>query len=217
MHPYLVASGATVALLGLLLAAEARDSHTMRWLVKPLASLGFLVAALSAGTPGSGFGQVLVGALALCMVGDVLLIPAARAAFLAGLGAFLCGHVLFAVSFGLRGVSWAGAAGAALAVLPLAWLVRRWLRPHLPAGMQAPVTAYIAAISVMVCMAAGTAVARGGEQGALVAGGSVAFFLSDISVARDRFVSPGIGNRLWGLPLYYGAQLALAAAVALCR
>ena len=26
-------------------------------------------------------------------------------------------------------------------------------------------------------------------------------------MARDRFVAPGFDNRLWGLPLYYGAQI----------
>ena len=39
---------------------------------------------------------------------------------------------------------------------------------------------------------------------------AVAFFCSDLSVARDRFVAPGFANRAWGLPLYYAAQLAFA-------
>ena len=39
---------------------------------------------------------------------------------------------------------------------------------------------------------------------------AVAFYLSDVSVARDRFVAPGFGNRIWGLPLYYAAQLLFA-------
>jgi len=43
--------------------------------------------------------------------------------------------------------------------------------------------------------------------------GAVLFFLSDLLVARDRFVAPGFGNRLLGLPLYYAAQLLLASAV----
>jgi len=29
-------------------------------------------------------------------------------------------------------------------------------------------------------------------------------------VVRDRFVSTGFVNRLWGLPLYYAAQLIIA-------
>jgi uncharacterized membrane protein YhhN len=40
--------------------------------------------------------------------------------------------------------------------------------------------------------------------------GAVMFAVSDIFVARDRFVSPSVANRLWGLPLYYAAQLIFA-------
>jgi len=31
--------------------------------------------------------------------------------------------------------------------------------------------------------------------------------VSDLSVARDRFVSRSFSNRAWGLPLYYAAQI----------
>jgi hypothetical protein len=45
----------------------------------------------------------------------------------------------------------------------------------------------------------------------LLAAGAFGFYLSDLSVARDRFVAPAFVNRLWGLPLYYAAVLLLAA------
>jgi uncharacterized membrane protein YhhN len=64
------------------------------------------------------------------------------------------------------------------------------------------VIAYIAVISTMLAAAAGTRVP-------LIAVGALAFYFSDLSVARDRFVAPGFINRAWGLPLYYGAQLLL--------
>jgi hypothetical protein len=44
--------------------------------------------------------------------------------------------------------------------------------------------------------------------------GAVLFALSDVFVARDRFVHSGFANRQWGLPLYFLAQLILAASVA---
>ena len=44
--------------------------------------------------------------------------------------------------------------------------------------------------------------------------GAAMFCVSDLSVARDRFVSPGFVNGAWGLPLYFGGQLLLAASVA---
>jgi hypothetical protein len=40
------------------------------------------------------------------------------------------------------------------------------------------------------------------------------FYVSDLAVARQRFVAQSWTNKLWGLPLYFGAQLVLAATVA---
>lgn len=40
------------------------------------------------------------------------------------------------------------------------------------------------------------------------------FYASDLCVARQKFVSPSPWNPLIGLPLYYAAQLCLAASIA---
>ncbi|MFZ0493262.1 MAG: lysoplasmalogenase family protein, partial [Acidimicrobiia bacterium] len=85
-----------------------------------------------------------------------------------------------------------------------------WLYPHLDRAMVGPVVAYVAVISVMVVTAAAS-------TAPVVILGAVAFYFSDLSVARDRFVAPGFVNRVWGLPLYYGAQLLLAWSVILTR
>ena len=84
----------------------------------------------------------------------------------------------------------------------------RWLGPHMDSKMRAPVLAYIVAITVMVALAAGSF--RYCASWLLIAG-ALGFYLSDLSVARDRFVVPAFVNRLWGLPLYYAAVLLLAA------
>jgi uncharacterized membrane protein YhhN len=73
--------------------------------------------------------------------------------------------------------------------------------------MRGAVRAYIAVISVMVVAAAGTYALAGNGWIPL---GAVGFYLSDLSVARDRFVKEEFLNRIWGLPLYYAAQVALA-------
>jgi hypothetical protein len=44
----------------------------------------------------------------------------------------------------------------------------------------------------------------------LVLCGAFSFYLSDIFVARQRFVTPSFFNRLAGLPLYYLGQFLLA-------
>lgn len=206
----LIGTALTAAALAVLLFAEARGLRAVMWASKPLASTGFLLAALGNGALQSPYGRGVLVGLALSFLGDVLLIPKAKSAFLAGLGAFLLGHVGYAAAFVLRGVSFTVAlAGAALLAIP-ASVVARWLWPHVPAPMRAPVLAYILVISVMVALALGTVAKVGG---ALVLAGAVMFYLSDLSVARDRFVSREFSNRLWGLPLYYAAQLVLASTV----
>lgn len=67
--------------------------------------------------------------------------------------------------------------------------------------------AYILAIVLMCIASAGYASATSNWLALL---GAILFALSDISVARDRFVAHGLVNRLWGLPIYFIAQLLLA-------
>jgi uncharacterized membrane protein YhhN len=191
-----------------LLVAEARSSRRAVLVFKPLASTGFVAVALALGAPFSRYSEVLLLALLLSWLGDVLLMF--DRLFLAGLVSFLLAHVAFGAAFALRGqaVPWAVAALAVLAVI--AGLVVRWLRPHLPSGMHVPVYVYVGAITVMVALAAG-AVAAGSPW--IILAGAVAFLLSDLSVANDRFVHESFINELWGLPLYYAAQILLAASV----
>jgi uncharacterized membrane protein YhhN len=135
------------------------------------------------------------------------LLSAARSWFLVGLGAFLLAHVAYTSGFAAAGIAWGWGAGAAAILVVPAVVVGRWLWPALPSGMAGAVAAYIVVITAMVAAAAGAAAA---EAPLLVLPAAATFYVSDLFVARDRFVAPGITNRLWGLPLYYGAQIALA-------
>jgi uncharacterized membrane protein YhhN len=191
-----------------LLVCEQRGWRGGVWVAKPLASTGFLASALAAGALGSSYGRYVFVGLMLSWLGDVLLIPRERPkVFLLGVASFLLGHVAFAIAFLARGVSIAYALGASVASVAVLVVVARWLRPHLPDDMRAAAHAYMAVISVMVVAAAATFGAA--PNGAILAG-AIAFYVSDLSVARDRFVERAFVNRLWGLPLYYGAQLVLA-------
>lgn len=206
-------TGALVTGAGLaaLLAAAWRRDDRVGWVAKPLASTGFLAVALASGALGSDYGHAVLVALVLCWIGDVLLIPKhARGAFLAGLVSFLLGHVAFVAAFGMRSFAWEAAAAAAVLVLPAAALAWRWLAPHVSAAMRAPVVAYVAVISAMVVAAVGAAAATGDGR---IAAGALAFYASDLAVARERFVARTPWNRTWGLPLYYGATLLLATTV----
>ncbi|MBM4362790.1 MAG: lysoplasmalogenase [Deltaproteobacteria bacterium] len=195
----------TVLATAALVAAEGRGSFVGRAVTKPLASTGFLLAAVGAGALDSSAGRAVLAALALSFLGDVLLIPSAT--FLLGLGAFLLGHLAFAVAFVLRGVDPATSLVATAALAVPSFLVSRWLLPHVPSPMKAPVVVYVAVITLMTGLAFGASALEARPIAVIAA---VAFAVSDVSVARDRFVAPGFGNRVWGLPLYYAAQLAFA-------
>ncbi len=197
----------TAAAVAVLLVAEYRHNTLGKAVAKPLASVGFLGLATTAGALGTTYGRAVLAALALSWLGDVFLLSSKSRLFLAGLAAFLLGHVAYGVAFIVHGQD-PRASGVALAVLALpAIVVGRWLWPHLSAGFRPPVLAYIAVISAMLALACG-AVAAGGHP--VIAVAAAAFYLSDLAVARDRFVAPGFVNRVWGLPLYYFAQLCLA-------
>jgi uncharacterized membrane protein YhhN len=208
------AAAVAVTALGVaaLLAAERRGLRAGVWIAKPLASTGFVAFAWLAGAGGTGYGRAILAALVLCWLGDVLLIPkGARGAFGAGLASFLAGHAVYAGAFASGPFATRWALVAAAAVLPAAALALRWLRPHVPRALALPVVAYVAVISAMVVAAAG---ATGGTRELAILSGAVAFFVSDLAVARERFVASTFWNKAWGLPLYYGAQLLLASSVA---
>ena len=188
------------------LVAEYFESTIGRWIFKPLASAGFVGAAISAGALESSYGRWLTAALAFCWLGDVLLIP--RSTFILGLASFLVGHLLFAAAFLARGVnSSVSLVAGAVSLIPL-FVVARWLLPRVEKKMKGPVIAYMLAISGMVSLAVGS---FRFSPSRFALAGAIAFYLSDLSVARDRFVAPGFVNRLWGVPLYYFAQLLFAA------
>ena len=203
----------TVAvLLAVMLVAHARSRLLLYGLAKTGASVAFVIAGALLLPLEKPHALALLVGLALSLAGDVLLVPKGRRlTFLMGLSAFLSAHVAYAVAFVLHGLtsSWtAAAAGVALvAGAPIA----RWLVPHVKGPMRGPVAAYILTITAMVILAAG-ATGAGARPTLLV--GAVLFYLSDILVARERFVVKDKRNGLIGLPLYYAAQLLLIDGVA---
>lgn len=200
-----------VAVVGLLWA-EKSGSRLGVWLTKPVAASVFVWSALNWGALETSYGRWLLLGLTLCFWGDVLLIPKSRRSwFRAGIVAFLGGHLAYIVAFSSLEMGWRGLLFGGLMAGVLAWTVGRWLGPQLPAGFRQLVAAYVVVICAMLVAAFGAAESNGIWRIAL--GGSL-FALSDISVARDRFVSRAFLNRVWGLPMYFAAQLILASSVA---
>jgi uncharacterized membrane protein YhhN len=207
--PFVTLTGIAVAAL---LVAESRGSRPGVWVAKPLASLGFIGAALAAGALDSEYGRWVLAALALSLGGDVLLIPrGSPRIFRAGVLSFLLGHVAYTVAFVVHGLDLPVLLPAAAWSLIPVYLVARWLGPHVTKDLRVAVYAYIIVISLMAVCALGAATASGSWWILL---GAAMFWVSDLSVARDRFVAPTFANRAWGLPLYFAAQLVLASTVA---
>ena len=212
-------TGGCIAACAVLLVAERRDDRRLRAIAKCSAAACFVAlgcCASSRAVPPALRLWVQIG-LGFGAAGDAALLGRARPWFLAGLGLFLVGHLAYVV--GMVPVICAAPPG------PVAWLValppviaalvaRRWLAPH-AGSMRIPVDAYIAIITAMVIAAALIAAGDAIEapRRALLLVGALAFFASDLAVARDQFVAQAFVNKLWGLPAYFVGQLLIAWAI----
>lgn len=201
---------ATVTGLGVTLVAAGADRRALLYIAKPAASVGFIVVALGSGGLDNSYGWWILVGLGLSLLGDVLLMFRGWAPFRIGLVSFLLAHVAYAVAFLDAGISVPWWLGAGVVALLAALVVTRWLLPHIESDMRAPVLAYVVVISGMVSLAVGVS---GAGRSLLVGAGAGLFYLSDLFVARDRFVTPSLANTLVGLPLYYGGQILLALSV----
>lgn len=204
MLPWIVLTSAALALN---LFGEWRKQRVLIWVGKPLASTGFVLAAATRHAHETGYGTAILIALLLSFAGDILLIPKSQRVFKVGILTFLAGHLAFCVAFIIRGLSLPWALGAGLPLLAAGIPIGRWIVTRAPARLRGAVAVYIGVLSVMVTLA----VASHGRHPDLVLPlAAVAFYFSDLSVALNRFVRPALSHRLWGLPLYFGAQLLFA-------
>ena len=210
-NTYVLWTAATIVFLLALLAANYGGHAVAAGLAKATASTCFIMVAVTRGAFRSRYGKLIFAGLVLSWFGDVFLIGRSEILFLAGLVSFLLGHVVYTCAFVAHGIRprWAGVAFVALS--PVVFFVLRWLLPHVDGEMKGPVFAYILVITLMVVFAWG---ARGKGGHFSIPVGAMLFFVSDIAVSRNRFVVPESMDWLWGLPLYYAAQLFLAYSVA---
>ncbi len=173
---------------------------------KMAASTGFIAMGIASGGFQSPYGWLILLGLFFSWWGDYFLLSGTDRIFLLGLISFFLAHVVYAAAFVWQGVHLRATALSFLGLCVPAAIIVIWLWPRL-GEMRAPVLAYVAVITLMVALASGMSW-RWGMWVALL--GALAFYVSDIFVARDRFVAPGAVNGLVGLPLYYAGQLLLA-------
>ena len=197
-----------------LLYVEKLNNWKKKLPVKTSLSCIFILTAVVQPHPLPGFyGLILIG-LIFCLGGDVFLALPQKKMFLLGLVSFLVGHVFYVAAFmyvaGMNGFAVVGS----LLTIGVSAGVYMWLKPHL-GTMKVPVIFYIVVISGMLCSAwAILGESELAKQGRLLVFiGALSFYVSDLFVARDRFLKNEFLNRLIGLPLYYAGQFMLAFSV----
>lgn len=205
-----------ICLLGACLSVfgEWKKSEVVRSVSKLTASTAFILLAAINGATDTHYGRLILIALVLSLFGDVFLLSVRSSFLLAGIAAFLLVHIAFAIAFASQSVDtkWFGIALVVLCAGSLAMLL--WLWPHLAAFYKVAVCVYLAAITIMTALAIAVSVASGSP---ILAAAAIIFAASDVSVARDRFIERSIVNKVWGLPLYFVAQLMFASSVILYR
>ena len=203
-----------LVLLVLLLASEKQGRTPRGVFIKGSVSALFVLTAFLQPHPLATYYHLILLGLLFGLVGDVCLALPGTRSFRVGLFAFLAGHIFYVWAFaGLaRPEDWASpmllmlffASGAAFL----------WLRPHV-GRMLVPVIVYLVVITLM--LAAAWTVYRNPELNPagrwFILAGALYFYVSDLFVARQRFVTEQYLNRLIGLPLYYIGQFLIAYSV----
>jgi uncharacterized membrane protein YhhN len=185
--------------------ARVGKNQRLEYLCKP-ATLVALIATAVALTPAHDLGTRrtwFVVALACSLAGDVLLMLPSDM-FVAGLGAFLIGHLFYVAGFWTHGpsaVSFSVAMAVVVVVVaPVGYRILLALRGRRELGV--PVALYMAVISVMLA----TALATGNVLAGL---GAALFVSSDAMIAWNRFVRPFRAADLGIMVTYHLGQAGL--------
>ncbi|MGG5257417.1 lysoplasmalogenase family protein [Phycicoccus avicenniae] len=185
-------------------AVATRRPAVERW-AKPTVMVGLLGVALALGDGHPVLPWVLV-ALALGLVGDVLLLEDTPTRFLGGLAAFLLGHLAWVVTFVGIGLDRPALAGVGAVLVVAALVVGRRILPAAwrdgGAALAAPVALYMAVIAAMAL--------TGWATGHLLVGlGASLFVVSDTVLALRKFVAERPWHALAVITTYHLAQALL--------
>lgn len=207
-YALMVAGLAAGAVAGALLHAAdpAGFGQWLHWICKPLVTvLVFGLAWRAQPVLSLRYRRWILAGIACSLAGDVfLMLP--QDLFVAGLLAFLLGHLCFIVAF-LGDSRFGARPGWLLACLGYGALNLYLLWDAIAAPLRVPVIVYVI---VLACMG-GQAVARArvlrgtasAHSARLAAAGALMFMLSDSVLAWDRFRGPLPLAILWILATYY--------------
>ena len=193
-----------------LLIAEVRENRTAQAIIKPIAALGFILLAIYFGALNSNYGKIIFTGLLACAAGDVFLLSRkSEKLFMGGMAAFAIGHLAYVWAFiqNISGDYSITVMASCIFTLFSTAIFFAWLKPKLSQDMRLPVFFYTLIILSMVL----TSITIN-RQGAFILApiGAIMFAISDMFVARDRFVKPDAKNAFAITPLYFGAQVLFA-------
>ncbi|MCB0993244.1 MAG: lysoplasmalogenase [Acidimicrobiales bacterium] len=185
--------------------AVLRDWGRVEEVAKPLVMLLLLVVTLE--SLDGAQRTAVAAAVVFGLLGDVALLNRIDA-FIAGLGAFLVGHLLYVAGFAIEGLK---PAPTAIGVVAAVVLVGALGRPIIAAvrhtPLHIPVAVYVVVIAAMVATSIGT-------TRWVAAAGGVMFALSDALLGNDRFVTPRTDRRIVVMVLYHLGQFAIVGGLA---
>ncbi len=197
-----------------LLIAELREDRRAQFFFKPMAAFGFVILALQFGALESTYGKYILAGLAFCVVGDILLLSRkSEKLFIAGMAAFALGHIIYSFGFLEYGL-WSGTIlnaksidSIGVIIFLFSILIALYFIKKSERKMGFPIFLYALVIAAMVSFSFLTEL--------LIIAAAIMFAISDIFVARDRFIKADTKNAIAITPLYFGAQALFALSVSI--
>jgi len=209
---------AGIVLQTLFILQEHKEHYTAAVVLKGSASLMFILL----GVHGLGyatnphFGKQIVAGLILGGIGDVLLNlryvlkSIGAKVFLAGIAAFLAGHIVYLVAMvPLATRPLLAAVIGVLAAAALLW----WILTSVDAKLAFRIFGvfYIGAVTLMAVFAVANWLTLGTTGAAMCGVGAIAFLVSDVVLIFNTFTgSTKFSMRILNLSLYYLGQLLIA-------
>ena len=195
-------------LVGILTLARAPFSVWKRGVVKMTAASLFLYVSISGDTEMNAFEWWFFGGLAASWLGDLCLLSEGTGRqFKFGILSFLIAHIAYGIAFLFVELD-VTIAGVLLGLFSgVGFTVYNRLKLAIGDSLRVPVQVYIVALCAMTALAWSVQPPHSSLAFGLAA---TAFLVSDISVALQRFGPHSAIHRLWGVPLYFGAQMSFA-------
>lgn len=184
-------------------------SRRLRYLFKPGTMVLIILLALTAWPNLGRFGWLVVAGLLFSLAGDIFLVLPQNP-FAAGLASFFCAHVLYVTAFAatdpLTAPFWVLLGFLAYNAVRIFIRLKPGVQREGGTMLQTAVVLYISVISLMVWRA----LVFGHP---LVTTGALLFYVSDLTLAWNRFVRPLRWGELAVMATYFSGQFCLALSV----